>query len=71
MIERPDRTDILKSFKKPIIFIIGKKDNTVPLQASLEQCHMPSVSRIKILQNSGHMGMWEEKREATTFLLDF
>ena len=71
MIERPDRTNVLKSFKRPVLFIIGKNDNAVPLQASLEQCHMPSISHIRILQNSGHMGMWEEKREATAFLLDF
>jgi pimeloyl-ACP methyl ester carboxylesterase len=71
MIERPDRTNVLKSLKKPILFIIGKKDNAVSLQASLKQCHIPSISHIKILKNSGHMGMWEEKREATTFLLDF
>ena len=71
MIERPDRTNVLKSFKKPIIFIMGKKDNAVPLQSSLEQCHIPSISHIKILKNSGHMGMWEEKKVANAFLLKF
>lgn len=71
MIQRPDRASVLKSFKKPILFIIGKEDNAVPLQASLEQCHLPSVSHIHILQNSGHEGMWEEKETATTFLFNF
>ncbi|MGH2563842.1 MAG: alpha/beta fold hydrolase, partial [Ginsengibacter sp.] len=71
MIERPDRTNVLKSFKKPVLFIIGKQDNAVPLKASLEQCHLPAISYIKILQNSGHMAMWEEKRTATTFLFEF
>jgi pimeloyl-ACP methyl ester carboxylesterase len=71
MMERKDSIPVLKSFKKPILFIIGKKDNAVPLRASLEQCHIPSVSDIKILKNSGHMGMWEEKKATTTFLLKF
>ena len=71
MIGRPDRTNVLKSFKNPIFFIIGKKDNAVPLQTSLEQCHLPAISHIKILQNSGHMGMWEEKINANVFLLKF
>lgn len=71
MIKRPDRTSVLKSFKKPVLFIIGKNDNAVPLQASLEQCHIPLISHIKILQNSGHMGMWEEEKEANAFLLKF
>ncbi|HEY5406861.1 MAG TPA: alpha/beta hydrolase [Ginsengibacter sp.] len=71
MIERPDRTNVLKTFEKPILFIIGKKDNAVPLKASLEQCHIPVISHLKILQNTGHVGMWEEKKEANAFLLKF
>jgi pimeloyl-ACP methyl ester carboxylesterase len=71
MIQRPDRTSVLKSFQKPILFIIGKHDAAVPLQSSLEQWHLPSISHIHILQNSGHMGMWEEKDHASAFLLHF
>jgi len=71
MIQRPDRTSVLKSFQQPVLFIIGKQDIAVPLQISLEQCHLPSVSHIHILKNSGHVGMWEEKSGATAFLLNF
>ena len=71
MIQRPDRTSVLKSFQQPILFIIGKHDTAVPLQSSLEQCYLPSISHIHILQNSGHMGMWEEKDKATEILLNF
>jgi pimeloyl-ACP methyl ester carboxylesterase len=70
MIKRPDRLNVLRSFKNPVFFIIGKGDNAVPLQPSLEQCHLPSIACIKILQNSGHMGMWEEKNKANIFLLN-
>ena len=59
MINRPDRTEVLKIFKKPVLFIIGEKDNAVPLQASLQQCHFPSVAHVHIL-DTGHMGMIEE-----------
>ena len=71
MIQRGDRTSVLRSSRKPVLFIMGKYDNAVPLQASLEQSYLPSVSHIHILQNSGHMGMWEEKDKATAFLLNF
>ena len=71
MIKRPDRTSVLKSFQQPILFIIGKHDAAIPLQSSLEQCYLPSISHIHILQNSGHMGMWEEKDKATENLLNF
>ena len=61
MIARPDRTAILKNFKKPILFIIGKEDKAVPFEDSMKQCHLPAISHIHILENSAHMGMWEEK----------
>lgn len=71
MIKRPDRVSVLKSFRRPVLFLIGQEDNAVPLRASLEQCHLPAVSHINILKNSGHIGMWEEKEKSTTLLLDF
>lgn len=71
MISRPDRISVLRSFSKPILFIIGTQDTAIPLQASLEQCHIPAISSIHILQNSGHIGMWEEQELSTSFLEDF
>lgn len=71
MMQRPDRTAVLQSFNRPVLFIIGKDDNAVPLKASLQQCHIPAISYILILENSGHMGMWEEKEKSTGFLLKY
>jgi pimeloyl-ACP methyl ester carboxylesterase len=71
MINRPDRTTILRNAGIPILFIIGEHDVAVPLQSSLQQCHLPSKSYIYILENSGHMGLWEETAKANKILLDF
>lgn len=71
MIKRPDTTSVLESFSKPILFIIGKHDAAIPLQASLRQCHIPSISSIHILQNSGHVGMWEEPELSNAYLTNF
>jgi pimeloyl-ACP methyl ester carboxylesterase len=71
MMKRPDRVSVLQSFKKPILFMIGKNDTAVPLQSSLEQCHIPAISTIHILQHSGHQGMWEEPELSNSFLLNF
>lgn len=71
MILRPDRTLVLKTFSKPVLFIIGAHDTAIPLQASLQQCYLPAVSAVHILKNSGHMGMWEEEKEADNYLEDF
>ena len=71
MIQRPDTTDVLRSFPNPVLFLIGKQDPVIPLQASLEQSHLPSICSIHILPHSGHVGMWEEESLSNTCLADF
>jgi pimeloyl-ACP methyl ester carboxylesterase len=71
MIRRPDRTAVLKAFEKPVLFIIGKFDTAVPLDVSLQQCHLPPISLVHILQQSAHMGMWEEEDLSNSLLKKF
>ncbi len=71
MIKRPDRTPVLKTFQKPILFIAGESDKAVPLQLSLKQCHLPSITYVHFLKKSGHMGMWEEKEKANENIMRF
>jgi len=71
MMQRPDRTEILKKFKGPILFIMGKHDAAIPLEQSLQQCHLPEVSYVQILENSGHMGMFEEPEKTGPFIEKF
>jgi pimeloyl-ACP methyl ester carboxylesterase len=74
MIQRPDRSAVLKNASVPVLFIMGEFDNAVPLQDGLEQCHLPEKSYIHILHQSGHMGMLEEpdtsRRMLENFLLE-
>lgn len=71
MIQRPDRTSVLKTSKIPILFIMGEYDNAVPLQDGLKLCHFAENSYIHILRNSGHMGMQEETEKTNAILTDF
>ena len=71
MIRRPARTDVLRSFRKPVLFIIGKEDHAVPLQDSLSQCYIPPISYMHILEKSGHQGMWEETELSNAYLVHF
>ncbi len=70
MINRPDRTEVLKTFTNPILFIIGEKDNAIPLKASLQQCFLPVISYIHIL-DTGHMGMIEESSRSLMVIKSF
>lgn len=71
MMQRPDRTQVLATFDKPVLFIIGKHDTAVPYEQGLKQSHLPHISYIHILEHAGHMGMWEEKEKANNALLSF
>lgn len=71
MIDRPERIEVLKTFQKPVLFIIGEFDKAIPLESSLAQCHLPVISHVHILTKSGHMGMYEETEKANKCLSDF
>lgn len=71
MINRPDRSELLRSATIPVFFLIGKYDNVIPFDVSLKQSHLPIVSSVNILDNSGHMGMWEEKQKFNDKLKEF
>lgn len=71
MIERPDRTMVLRDTRLPILYIIGEFDTAIPLQSSLQQCYIPAESHVYILNQSAHMGMWEEPDKSNQALYTF
>lgn len=71
MMQRPDRTNILKTSAVPVLFIMGEDDNAVPIKDVLEQCHLPGKSYIHVLNSSGHMGMLEETDKSNKALAHF
>jgi pimeloyl-ACP methyl ester carboxylesterase len=71
MMSRPDRSAVLLQTGLPVLFIIGTHDAAVPPADSLKQSYLPEKSYIHILQDSGHMGMLEEKERCTRILEEF
>jgi pimeloyl-ACP methyl ester carboxylesterase len=71
MMERPDRTEMLHKATVPVLFIMGKYDNAIPIEEGLKQCHLPEKSYIYILRKSGHMGILEEKDKCNEILDKF
>jgi pimeloyl-ACP methyl ester carboxylesterase len=71
MMQRPDRTHILQSYPGSVLFIFGEHDTAIPLTDGLRQCHLPRLSYIHILKNSGHMGMIEETDKCREILQKF
>lgn len=71
MMARPDRTNVLKESRTPVLFVMGKHDTAVPLADGLKQCHLPQLAYIHLLQNSAHEGMVEEAEETNKILVAF
>lgn len=75
MMNRPDRFHLLGATPLPVLFLMGKFDKVVPLEISLIQSRQPSISSVQLLENSAHMGLWEEpdisNHAIRNFLKDF
>ncbi len=71
MIGRPDRTQVLRDLKVPVLFIAGREDKAVPYQDSLLQCHLPEICYFHAFENSGHLSMLEEPEKLNKKLEKF
>jgi pimeloyl-ACP methyl ester carboxylesterase len=71
MMMRPDRSHVLKEINKPVLLIIGEKDNAVPIDQSLKLCKIADFAYIYIGTHSGHMGMLEEPEFCLKAIKDF
>lgn len=67
---RPDRSALLANTKVPVQYIIGKMDNFIPFEI-LEKLKLPEHSELVILEESGHMGMFEEKEKSLQAITGF
>lgn len=69
MMKRPDRTEVLKTFNRPVLFLAGEHDTAIPYNQVVQQSGLSLLSYLHTLHGSGHMGMWEEPAE-TSFILE-
>lgn len=71
MINRPDRTAVLREFAGPVLFIIGREDIVIPMEHSLQQCHLPALSHVHIVEHAGHEAMLENPGRSNEILHSF
>ncbi|MBK7344892.1 MAG: alpha/beta hydrolase [Saprospiraceae bacterium] len=63
MRDRKDHTKTVQDLTIPVGFIAGAKDPLIPIESSLEESHLASVTSFHLLDNAGHMGMVEDPEE--------
>jgi pimeloyl-ACP methyl ester carboxylesterase len=69
MKERNMRLDVVAFAEVPVLFILGKHDDRIPLNQALAQAAAAQLSEIVILGKSGHMG-WLEETKTTIAAID-
>ena len=71
MQNRQDNSAVLEQINCPVLFIVGKEDTAVPLEASLAQTALPNLADIHILPTVGNMGMFEARRKTAKIIRNF
>jgi pimeloyl-ACP methyl ester carboxylesterase len=71
MLERSDRTDVLKNSHIPWLFIAGQYDQLIPMEQISLQASYCNKAMFEILFNSGHIGMIEEPDKSSEIILNF
>jgi pimeloyl-ACP methyl ester carboxylesterase len=59
MRDRPDSTESLKNFRKPVLFVGGEKDAGISPDSLHKQASSTSHAEVFILKETAHMGMFE------------
>jgi pimeloyl-ACP methyl ester carboxylesterase len=71
MKNRPDRTEVLASLEVPVLFIVGALDELESSEKLIGQTHLPHVASIHILEQVGHMGIFEAPDRINQVVSDF
>lgn len=71
MIARKDQNEMLRQTKVPVLFILGRKDNYIPLEVAEKMVADHPEAEVVWLEHSGHMGFLEEPEATAKALLDF
>ena len=68
---RKDRTFVVEQTGKPVLFIIGKKDNYIPPEKLIDLSRKAQKGSVVVLENTGHMGFVEEKEKSLESISSF
>lgn len=71
MIARCDQNGMLRASSVPQLFILGRHDNYIPMEAAQRIVEANPQAGVVWLENSGHMGFIEEPEKTAGAILDF
>lgn len=71
MKNRPDRSAVLQTVEVPVLFIVGELDDLEPSEKLIAQTHLPNIASIHILEQVGHMGIFEVPEKLSHLIESF
>lgn len=71
MRDRPDRTYVLSTFTKPVLFLAGREDTLIPVKDIEQQASHLKHSALLILDNVSHMSFLEKEEESAQAIQNF
>lgn len=71
MMQRVDQNEMLRTCGVKQLFILGKCDGYIPVEAAEEFIALNPQAQVAWLENSGHMGFIEEPEACAAALLEF
>ncbi len=69
MMNRPDRSEVLRNLSAPVTFIFGRYDDYIPVEAAEQTIAAVPTASVVWLERSGHMGFLEEPQLAAEAVL--
>jgi len=71
MMERPDRSRLVKETDKPFLLIAGRKDNYINYETVIPEIPLPQKGKLVTLEHSGHLGFVEEQARSLKTIREF
>jgi pimeloyl-ACP methyl ester carboxylesterase len=71
MMNRKDKSKVLKEAIVPVLMINGKNDESAPLAYSLKQAPFPNIADVHFFDNCKHMCIFEKQKETLEIIENF
>jgi len=71
MIIRPSRVSLVEKGERPLLWILGRKDQYFSPETATSGVRLPRNAKVVILENSGHLGFVEETDMSAEIISDF
>ena len=71
MMNRKDKSEVLKNARVPMLFINGEQDESAPMAYTLKQASYPANADFHLFSNCKHMSVFEKKPETIKIIKAF